>query len=355
MPMPVAAGLYGVLLGLGFTTFVLTFGVFALAGIVVAVGEPAVGVAVGLAFAVGRALPITLVAPVADRPTGIRVTEAMAGRPAIYRGFRVGDGLALLGAAVALAVTAPATASKVEAQPAADPAPAGDALAFERPDGSAFLHRDGHETALPGHDPAAGQGRVAVVLNGEILVLSATSLEVIGRVPAPDADAVAISGRWVAWRARANGRDLLRARNVADPTDPGPEQSLGRAGGAAQLGRPSIDGNRLVYARATRHENRIIKRLLGAKRKKRAKTTLMRSVVEGLSNPSISGGSLLYVRNTKRADRLKLAAVGGRGNGRTLLSRRHGTLWSTALSERRAYVTQISGTAPRQRIVSVRR
>ena len=36
MPMPVAAGLYGVLLGLGFTTFVLTFGVFALAGIVFA-------------------------------------------------------------------------------------------------------------------------------------------------------------------------------------------------------------------------------------------------------------------------------------------------------------------------------
>ena len=81
----------------------------------------------------------------------------MAGRPAIYRGFRVGDGLALLGAAVALAVTAPATASKVEAHSAADPAPAGDALAFERPDGSAFLRRDGGDTALPGHDPAAGQ------------------------------------------------------------------------------------------------------------------------------------------------------------------------------------------------------
>ena len=83
MPMPVAAGLYGVLLGLGFTTFVLTFGVFALAGIVFAVGEPAVGIAVGLAFGIGRALPIALVAPVADRDAGIAITEAMAGRPAI--------------------------------------------------------------------------------------------------------------------------------------------------------------------------------------------------------------------------------------------------------------------------------
>ncbi|MGH2986027.1 MAG: hypothetical protein ACRDLO_04985, partial [Solirubrobacterales bacterium] len=94
MPMPVAAGLYGVLLGLGFTTFVLTFAVFALAGIVIAVGEPAVGIAVGLAFGAGRALPIALVAPFAGRPAGIGVTEAMAGRPAIYRGARVGDGVA---------------------------------------------------------------------------------------------------------------------------------------------------------------------------------------------------------------------------------------------------------------------
>ena len=36
MPLPLAAGLYGVLLGLGFTTFVLSFGVWALAGISVA-------------------------------------------------------------------------------------------------------------------------------------------------------------------------------------------------------------------------------------------------------------------------------------------------------------------------------
>ena len=46
MPMPLAAGLYGVLLGLGFTTFVLSFGVWALAGIAVAVGELEAGVAI---------------------------------------------------------------------------------------------------------------------------------------------------------------------------------------------------------------------------------------------------------------------------------------------------------------------
>ena len=104
MPMPVAAALYGILLGLGFTTFVLTFGVFALAGIVVAVGEPAAGLIVGLAFGVGRALPVALTAPVADRPLGIRITELMADRPAILAGFRAADAGALVVCAIALAL-----------------------------------------------------------------------------------------------------------------------------------------------------------------------------------------------------------------------------------------------------------
>ena len=40
MPLPLAAFLYGILLGLGFTTFVLSFGVWALAGISLALGDP---------------------------------------------------------------------------------------------------------------------------------------------------------------------------------------------------------------------------------------------------------------------------------------------------------------------------
>ena len=38
MPLPLASALYGILLGLGFTTFVLSFGVWALAGISIALG-----------------------------------------------------------------------------------------------------------------------------------------------------------------------------------------------------------------------------------------------------------------------------------------------------------------------------
>lgn len=355
MPMPVAAGLYGVLLGLGFTTFVLTFGVFALGGIAFALGDPQIGLAIGLAFGFGRAVPIALVAPIADREAGHRITEAMAARPGIYRGVRFGGGLALLAAAAALAVAVPAGAAHTEAHPAADPAVAGGDLVFQRPNGSGVLRRRGKDIALPGDDPALGGGRIAVIKGRSIGLLRARDLTEIGRVSAPGADAVAVSDHWLVWRARTGGRDFMRARNVTDPASPGHVRSLGRAGGAAQLGRPSLDDNRLVYARATERENSIVRRLLGSSHPKRAKTTLVRSGFEGLSNPSIRGHALLYVRTTRRSSRLQLTRMGSHRAGRTLLSVREGNLWSTALDDQRAYVTVLHGTRPRQRIVSVSR
>ena len=103
--MPLAAALYGILLGLGFTTFVLSFGVWALAGISLALGDPAAGLVIGAAFGVGRALPVVLVAPVVDRRLGVRCIELMAERPALYRLFRLGDAVTLGLVAVALTTT----------------------------------------------------------------------------------------------------------------------------------------------------------------------------------------------------------------------------------------------------------
>jgi hypothetical protein len=96
--------------------------------------------------------------------------------------------------------------------------------------------------------------------------------------------------------------------------------------------------------------NRILKQALGTGRK----TTLRRSVTVGLSNPSIGGKRLLYVRHERRGDLLKLARLQG-GEGRTLMRKRHGTLWSTALTKKRAYVTAIRGIGPSQKILSVKR
>jgi hypothetical protein len=98
MPVPLAAGLYGVLLGLGFTTFILTFAVWALAGVSIAVGDPALGLAVGLAFGAGRLLPVVLLAP----SGGGALHAAMAERPRILRSLRAVDAVAMAACAVAL-------------------------------------------------------------------------------------------------------------------------------------------------------------------------------------------------------------------------------------------------------------
>jgi hypothetical protein len=355
MPMPIAAGLYGILLGLGFTTFVLTFGVFALAGISFAVADPGIGAVIGLAFGIGRALPIALVAPIADRDSGAAITQAMADRPGIYRGARLTDGLALLAVAAALVVVAPAGAARTDAHPGADPSISGKAFVFQRPSGAGVLRRGGKTTALPGHDPAIGAGRIAVINRGQIVILSAKDLGELGRFAAPSADAVAVSGRWVVWRVHRGGRDYMRARSLKDPARPGHEVGIDHASERAQLGRPSLDGARLVYARAGLRENSILSRRLG--RGGGARAVLLRSRFAAVSNPTVRGGALLYVLGTPRGDRLKLRRISGHGEGRTLLARkRHeGTLWSTALTAKRAYVTLIAGSAPRQKILSVAR
>ena len=161
----------------------------------------------------------------------------MAGRPAIYRGFRFGDGLALLAAAVALVVASPAGAAHIEAKPAADPSVGSGDVAFQRPDGSGFIRRGGRDVALPGTDPALGDGRAAVIAGGQIRLLSGKDLTVVGRIPAAGADAVAVSRHWVVWRSRRHGRDLMRARNVAEPGPPG-SRAVARPGRRSGPARP---------------------------------------------------------------------------------------------------------------------
>jgi hypothetical protein len=102
LPVPVAAAGYGVLLGLGFTTFVLSFAVWALAGASIALGDPALGLAIGLAFGAGRALPVIWLAPFAGTDRGGAVCAAMCERPAILLGLRRLDAVALAACAVAL-------------------------------------------------------------------------------------------------------------------------------------------------------------------------------------------------------------------------------------------------------------
>jgi hypothetical protein len=338
MPMPLAAALYGVLLGLGFTTFVLSFGVWALAGISLAVGESGAGLVIGAAFGIGRAVPIVVLAPAAGTRLGARATELMAGRPGIYRGARLGDALALLVAAAALGVSGHATAAQTAVPNGADPSADGPDLVFQRADRSGVLLRDGQEIALPGTDPAVGGQYVAVIQGAEVVLLDRAALAEVARVPAAGADALALSGDWLVYRRREGGRDVLEAQRITDPLNPGAPQRITSAASPNQVGRPSVDGHLVAWATAQRDESRIWIRDLEDRKNK---------VVAGsrfalLSNPALDGGRLVYVRATERREHL-IARNAGKGGGGHPIHRfkGQGYLWSTELQGGTAWVTVV--------------
>jgi hypothetical protein len=344
-----------VLLGLGFTTFVLSFGVWALAGICFALGDLDAGIVIGAAFGIGRALPIAALAPVADRLLGIRALEVMSARPALYRWTRVGDALALIAAAAVLTTTATASAARPEASDAADPSAEGNDLAWQLPDRGAVLRRAGAKLTLPGTDPAVGDLRAAVIVGERIMLIDRVDLGVMTEISAPGVDAVAVSEGWLVYRAHRDGRDVMLARSIADPRNPGEEKTIGAVPGLGQLGRPSVDGNVVVFAIAKTNVNRIVSYGLDSGRGR----TVLASRNSALSNPSVRQGEeltkLLYVRVTRDRQRLMIKRLGGKRHGQAIYSRRgrKTTMWSTALSAERAYVTLLVGGGAK--IVSVER
>jgi hypothetical protein len=356
MPMPVAAALYGVLLGIGFTTFVLSFGVWALAGVSLAVGDPALGLVLGACFGLGRALPILALAPLAGRPTGIRATELMCEHPAVYLGLRRGDAAALAVAALALIVIpGSAGAAGKSVSNATDPSATADALLFQRLGGPAVMSRGGPEVPLPGSHPAIGGRYVATIQNDSVRLFDRSTLAPVAQIPASGADAVAVSDLWLAYRTSGGGGDAIFIRYIANPVAPAPPLQIASQGGAGQLSRPAIEGRVVLYGLATPRGSRIVQRVMGT-HKHRA---LVRSPRLLLFNPSANGRSFAYVRADARRSRLMVRKRHAHGAGRVLLSlgRSKGTLWSNALTGSVAYATivQPSSNNPGASIVGVSR
>jgi hypothetical protein len=339
MPMPIAAALYGVLLGIGFTTFVLSFGVWALAGISLALGDPELGLLLGAGFGLGRALPIVALAPLAGRPAGIRATELMCERPGVYLGLRRGDAAALAAAALALVlVPGDAGARSVIASSATDPSATVDSLVFQPLAGGGTLRRGG-DIPLPGNDPAIGGNYVAATVAADtVRLLDRGSLAPVADVGAPGADALAVSSDWLVYRAPlAAGGDGIFARSISDPGRPGPIQQVAGIGGSSQLSPPAVDGSNLLYAIATTSGSRVIRHTLGTQRFR----ALVRSNRLLLFDPAVKGKAFTYVRTEARRSWLLIRRFRGGGPGRVLLSlkRRFGQLWSSTLTEGFAFVT----------------
>jgi hypothetical protein len=375
LPMTLAAGGYGVLLGLGFTTFILTFAVWALAAISVALGEPQLGLVVGLAFGAGRALPVLALAPLAGTDAGHAAATTMAERPAILRGLRAADAVALVLCAVAIGA-APAQAATVVSVPAGDPSAEGALLAWQYPGGPGVLRRaDASLVALPGRDPVLAAGLIGWREPGRIVLAAPDTLSPVAAYDVPGAGRFAFSAGWLVWLVTTpeGGQAML-----ALPRDGSlPARMVALAEPPIQIGRPALQGGTLLFHRTGGKASELVQIDLptGARR------IVRRERRAQLLAPSLLGDVVLYVRSTASYQELRLGRLGlaiNRPDHDRLLYRttptarrdrgvepghhehragypghkhppspprpRDGitdTLWNTALSPDRAYVTRL--------------
>jgi hypothetical protein len=348
MPLPIAAGLYGVLLGLGFTTFVLTVATWALAGLSLAIGEPWVGAVIGLAFGAGRALPVVLIAPRLGRPVAERLMLAMLERPRLLQALRLGDAIGLALVAVALSST-PALAAGVSS-PATDPSTGGTALAWQQPGTGGFIRSGGTTKPVAGDDPALSASYLAYRNGDQATVLRRSDQSVVLTQAFAGLSKLAVSRRWLAVRVdREGGGDRVLVQRLEAGSQP---FSAAATKGPDQLGRPALDGDRLVYVRSGPSGSRLVRINLGDDPQN--KTILKKSDTSQYLSVAAAGSKILYVRSYRCGQALSLMDASGK-NDRVITKGPgpagtdgcgHGgtptTFWTVALAPKTAYLTKLA-------------
>jgi hypothetical protein len=374
LPLPAAALLYGILLGSGFATFVYTIALWSIAAMIFVLGSAKLGVLVGLAFGLGRAFPVTLIAPVAHLPRGREVLDLMAQRPVAWRVIRRLAAVGLL--AVAAASTAGTAAAATNLGAGRDPSVAGDVVAWTAPTGG-VARQEGAATASS--IPALA------VVGGSLLAWRETDLVHVVRLAdmspvldlnVPGVNGLAVSDNWLVTRAQDGNRTtVISAYPLADPAA---VRTIATARPPLQLGRPALEGDVLVYHLAGRR----VSSLLAADLAAGTRRVIRQSKSALLTNPSLLGGDLLYDRQTSREQLVQVGPVDRRGADRVVYrlaapsvhdaGHEHGysshtrskrprtskwRLWTTALSARNVYVTLLprTGSASAARLVSIAR
>jgi cytochrome c biogenesis protein CcdA len=369
LPLPAAAFGYGVLLGLGWTTYVLSFAVWALFAIALAAGDPALGVLAGLAFGLGRALPIVALAPAAERPAGLAVAAIMAERPGLLRGLRALDAAAVAACAAALAPATALAAPTRLAAPASDPSAAGGDVAWELPSGGGVLLRGGRPLRLAGDDPVLGESRMAWRDGDVVTVADRATLAPQAQFALPDAGELAVADRWLAWRSIRGPVDVMWALSLVPGATP---RRIAQIAVPGQLGRPSLSGDRLAYHVASHARSAIRLVDLGTGRRR----TVLRGRGGQVLNPALYDPGLLYVRLSSCRQRLRLRSLRPGGRDRVLatagplgrrdeghehhhtaqgseptrcpdrLPRARETFWTTALDATSAYLVTVRDGRP---------
>jgi hypothetical protein len=201
---------------------------------------------------------------------------------------------------------------------ASDPSADSGLVAWHVAGAPGVLVRNGSSTPLRGTHPALGGSRLAVLRDGTIRVQQTAGATFSATVPAPAADALAVSATWVAWRARDANGDVLYAAPLAG----GGARAVARA---PELGRPALEGSRLAYHVAGPAGSQIVIADLAG-----GTTATVRSERRALLlNPSLLAGRLLYVRAIFKGQELR---IGPQAKRRLRLDRK---LWSTVPTGRR--------------------
>ena len=308
LPLPLACALYGVLLGLGFTTFVLAFAVWALAGISFASGDPLLGVVVGVAFGAGRALPVLWMAPGLRRGHGAERLDGMAAEPRLWLGLRRLDALGLGLCALALGG---ASASAATIARASDPSTAGGALAWQALGGGGLLSLGGAAARpLQGTHPALGGSTIAWVGPATITVADVDSLQPRLTLTASGVNALAVSDGWVVYRdTDAAGSEHLIAVSLTTPSS---KRYLAGSRLAGQIGRPSLYGTYAVFTVDTPRRSAIelVDLTNGHLR-------TLRAAGHGTAffYPSLLGSSVLFEQVTRCSQQLRIGTSGAARSG----------------------------------------
>jgi hypothetical protein len=345
MPLPRALFLYGVMLGTGFTTFVPAAAAWALLPLSLAAGSMAGGVAIGLSFAAGRALPLAFdETSLAEKPRGLRVLRILA---AVSLAFAL--------------VAGEARAATTVAKPGGDPSVAGTDLAWMQPGVAGFLLRGGQRTQLPGKDPALGDALIAWHSGDLVTVAVSETLTPVLQETIPGVEKLAVSTKWLVYRAGyRDGTEQILYRSLATPTQ---ATTITRRRPAGELGRPVVSGDLVLFHYATAKGSSLISANLATGKRR----VVRHSSDSVLMNPSVLGSSLLFVRASRCWQQLRLTSLTG-GQARALyeiaplagqdLGHERGhthqgehlpcphrprpttrMLWTTALSDSSAYVT----------------
>ena len=199
-----------------------------------------------------------------------------------------------------------------------DPSVDGALLAYHIAGQPGVVIVNGQPGRVDGTHPALGGNRIAVLAGDVIKVRQTAGAPFAAAVPAPGADALAVSAGWVAWRARSADGDAIYAAPLAGGAPR-------RVAKSRELGRPTIDGDRVAYHVTGRTGSRIVVADLTTGKR----TTLRRERRALLINPSLHGGELAYVRSYYKRQELRA------GPGRKGSPRRDRKLWSMVPTGRR--------------------